>query len=88
MQEETVKAVFHATQSIQAEVGKVIIGKDDVISKVLMSLNVNMTSLQSRSTDEGDAIMDMTFTVTGTEQLKVILTNLRKLPEVIEVYRV
>ena len=58
------------------------------ISKVLMSLNVNMTSLQSRSTDEGDAIMDMTFTVTGTEQLKVILTNLRKLPEVIEVYRV
>ena len=38
MQEETVNAVYHATQTIQAEVGKVIIGKDDVISKVLMSI--------------------------------------------------
>ena len=58
------------------------------VSKVLMSLNVNMTSLQSRSTDEGDAIMDMTFTVTGSEQLKIILNNLRKLPEVIDAFRV
>ncbi len=58
------------------------------VSKVLMGLNVNMTNLLSRSTDEGDAIMDMTFTVTGTEQLKVIMTNLRKLPEVIDVYRI
>ena len=58
------------------------------VSKVLMSLNVNMTSLQSRSTAEGEATMDMTFTVTGTEQLKVILTNLRKLPEVLDAYRV
>ena len=58
------------------------------VSKVLMSLNVNMTSLQSRSPDEGDAIMDMTFTVTGSEQLKIILNNLRKLPEVIDAFRV
>ena len=58
------------------------------ISKVLMSLNVNMSALQSRSTAEGEATMDMTFTVTGTEQLKVILTNLRKLPEVLDAYRV
>ena len=58
------------------------------ISKVLMSLNVNMTSLVSRSTSEGEAMMDMTFTVSGTEQLKVILTNLRKLPEVLDAYRV
>lgn len=58
------------------------------VSKVLMSLNVNMTNLTSRSTDEGDAIMDLTFTVTGTEQLRMILANLQKLPEVIEAYRV
>lgn len=58
------------------------------ISKVLMSLNVNMSALRSRSTAEGEATMDMTFTVTGTEQLKVILTNLRKLPEVLDAYRV
>ena len=38
MQEKTVTAVFNATQSIEAEVGKVIIGKNDVIRKVLMSI--------------------------------------------------
>ena len=58
------------------------------ISKVLMALNVNMTSLVSRSTTDGEAAMDMTFTVTGAEQLRVILTNLRKLPEVIDAFRV
>ena len=58
------------------------------ISRVLMSLNVNMTSLVSRSTSEGEAMMDITFTVSGTEQLKVILTNLKKLPEVLDAYRV
>lgn len=38
MQEKTVEAVFSATKAIQEEVGKVIIGKDDVIGKVLMSI--------------------------------------------------
>lgn len=38
MQEETVKTIYHATQSIESEVSKVIIGKNDVIRKVLMSI--------------------------------------------------
>ena len=38
MQEETVKAVYQITQAIEAEVGKVIIGKNDVVHKVLMSI--------------------------------------------------
>lgn len=38
MQEKTVNYVFQATQAIEAEVGKVIIGKNDVIQKVLMSI--------------------------------------------------
>ena len=38
MKEETLKAVHSATETITKEVGKVIIGKDDVISKVLMSI--------------------------------------------------
>ena len=41
MNEETVKSVYQATQAITAEVGKVIIGKDDVISKVLMCILAN-----------------------------------------------
>ena len=38
MQEETVKAIYQVTQAIEAEVGKVIIGKNDVVRKVLMSI--------------------------------------------------
>ena len=38
MQEDTVKAIYQVTQAIEAEIGKVIIGKNDVISKVLMSI--------------------------------------------------
>ena len=57
------------------------------VSKVLTNLNVNMTSLRSRIGDEGSAIFEMSFSVTGTEQLKIIIANLKKLPEVIDVYR-
>jgi MoxR-like ATPase len=38
VQEDTVKAIYQVTQAIEAEIGKVIIGKNDVISKVLMSI--------------------------------------------------
>lgn len=38
MQEKTVKAIKDATDFITAEIGKVIIGKDDVVRKVLMSI--------------------------------------------------
>lgn len=41
MQEKTVQSVFQATQAIEAEVSKVIIGKNDVIRKVLMSILAN-----------------------------------------------
>lgn len=41
MQQETVKAIHQATDTIVKEVGKVIIGKDDVVRKVLMSILAN-----------------------------------------------
>ena len=41
LQERTVEAVYRATQAINEEVSKVIIGKKDVISKVLMSVLAN-----------------------------------------------
>ena len=58
------------------------------VSKVLTNLNVNMTNLRSHSGEEGSAVIEMSFTVTGTEQLKVIMSNLKKLPEVYDVYRI
>ena len=41
VQERTVEAVHKATQVITQEIGKVIIGKDDVVRKVLMSVLAN-----------------------------------------------
>ena len=41
MQEKTLQSIFQATKKIEAEVGKVIIGKEDVIQKVLMSILAN-----------------------------------------------
>ena len=41
MHEKTVEAVYKATQAINEEVSKVIIGKQDVIRKVLMSILAN-----------------------------------------------
>ena len=41
MQEKTLQSIFQATKKIEAEVGKVIIGKEDVIHKVLMAILAN-----------------------------------------------
>lgn len=38
LEEKTLRAIHAATQNISAEIGKVIIGKEDVIRKVLMSV--------------------------------------------------
>ncbi len=41
MQEQTVKSIYQATQYINDEISKVIIGKKDVVQKVLMSILAN-----------------------------------------------
>ena len=58
------------------------------VSKVLLSLNVNMTDLSSKSTDDGYAAMEITCTVENAEQLQVIISNLKKIKQVVDVFRV
>ena len=41
MQEKTVRAIYEATEYITQEMGKVIIGKEDVVRKVLMAVLAN-----------------------------------------------
>ena len=41
LQEKTVQAIYQATQYINDEMSKVIIGKQDVVRKVLMSVLAN-----------------------------------------------
>ena len=55
---------------------------------MLLNLNVNMTDLSSRSTEDGYAAMEITCTVTGAEQLQMIISNLKKIKQVIDVFRV
>jgi GTP pyrophosphokinase len=58
------------------------------VSKVLLNLNVNITDLSSRSTEDGFAAMEITCTVASAEKLGVIISNLRKLKQVVDVFRV
>ncbi len=57
------------------------------VSKVLLGLNVNMTDLSSKSTDDGYAAMEITCTVESAEQLDVIISNLKKIKQVVDVFR-
>ena len=58
------------------------------VSKVLLNLNVNMTDLKSKSTDDGYAAMEITCTVANIEQLQIIISNLKKIKQVVDVFRV
>lgn len=57
------------------------------ISSQLSGLNISIQSISGRSTQDGSYIVEMTFAVTNTEQLSVIIRNLKKLKCVHEVYR-
>lgn len=58
------------------------------VSKTLTTLNINITDMSSRATDEGYAIVEMTFTVSDTEQLQQVISNLKKVSSVLSVYRI
>ena len=47
-----------------------------------------MTDLNSKSTEDGYAAMEITCTVANAEQLQVIISNLKKIKQVVDVFRV
>lgn len=57
------------------------------MSKALNALNVNISSLSSKSTDKGYALVNLSFTVNSADQLKVVMASLKKLKSVAEIYR-
>ncbi|MDO4543544.1 MAG: bifunctional (p)ppGpp synthetase/guanosine-3',5'-bis(diphosphate) 3'-pyrophosphohydrolase [Clostridia bacterium] len=58
------------------------------VSKVLTSLNINITDMSSKATGEGYAIVEMTFAVDNTDQLQNIIANLEKVKTVTSVRRI
>ncbi len=57
------------------------------ISMQLSGLNISIQSISGHADQAGSYIVEMTFAVTNTEQLNVIIRNLKKLKCVHEVYR-
>lgn len=57
------------------------------ISATLSGLNISIQSINGRPTPDGRYIIEMSFEVANTEQLNVIIKNLKKLKCVSEVYR-
>ena len=57
------------------------------ISQQISSLNVSIQSISGKPMADDRYIIEMTFEVANTEQLNVIIRNLKKLKCVSEVYR-
>ena len=78
------KSSFDASVQIVAEDRP---GTITEISSQLSGLNVSIQGINGKPAADGKYVMELTFNVTNTEQLNVIIKNLKKLRCVDEVYR-
>jgi GTP pyrophosphokinase len=78
------KSAFNASLQIEGENRP---GTLSQVSATLSSLNISIQSISGRPASDGRYIIEMTFEVNNTEQLSVIIKNLKKLKCVNEVYR-
>lgn len=76
---------FHASLQIHAEdrAGTLL-----EISALLSGMNINIQGLSGKPTGDGKYVVDMTFSVSNSEQLNQIMHSLKRLKCVNEVYRV
>ena len=78
------KSAFNASLQIEGDNRP---GTLSAISAQISSLNVSIQSISGRPMPDDRYIIEMTFGVANTEQLNVIIKNLRKLKCVSDVYR-
>ena len=57
------------------------------VSQVLLSLNINIKTVNAKTDKNGMVYVQLSFDITNTSQLNNILKNLRKIRQVTEVYR-
>ncbi len=57
------------------------------VSQVLLSMNVNIKTINAKTDKNGMVYVQMSFDITNTSQLNNIIKNLRKIKAVTEVYR-
>lgn len=78
------KSAFNASLQIEGDNRP---GTLSAISAQISSMNVSIQSISGRPMPDERYIIEMTFEVSNTEQLNVIIRNLKKLKCVSEVYR-
>lgn len=78
------RSAFNASLQIEGENRP---GTLSQISATLSGLNISIQSINGRPVADGRYIIEMTFEVANTEQLNVIIKNIKKLKCVSEVYR-
>ena len=78
------KSAFNASLQIEGDNRP---GTLSQISQQISSLNVSIQSISGKPVADDRYIIEMTFEVANTEQLNVIIRNLKKLKCVSEVYR-
>ncbi len=78
------KSSFNASLQIYAENRP---GTLSQVSTTLSGLNISIQSISGKPTADDRYVIEMTFEVTNTEQLNVIIRSLKKLKCVSEVYR-
>ena len=78
------KSAFNASLQIEGDNRP---GTLSQISQQISSLNVSIQSISGKPMADDRYIIEMTFEVANTEQLNVIIRNLKKLKCVSEVYR-
>ena len=78
------KSAFNASLQIEGDNRP---GTLSQISQQISSLNVSIQSISGKPVADDRYIIDMTFEVANTEQLNVIIRNLKKLKCVSDVYR-
>ena len=87
---QDVKWAINTKSSFDASVQIIAEDKPGTISEIslqLSGLNVSIQGINGKPMSDGRYVMEMTFNVTNTEQLNVIIKNLKKLKCVDEVYR-
>ncbi|MEA4870743.1 MAG: bifunctional (p)ppGpp synthetase/guanosine-3',5'-bis(diphosphate) 3'-pyrophosphohydrolase [Christensenella sp.] len=78
------KSAFNASLQIEGDNRP---GTLSAISAQISSLNISIQSISGRPMPDDRYIIEMTFEVSNTEQLNVIIRNLKKLKCVSDVYR-
>ena len=57
------------------------------LTKIFLEMNINITSVSTRTTKKGIATINLCFNITGIEQLNKVIAKIRNLDSIIDIER-